>query len=183
VEISRRRSEKFSALNEATRADRFTTRTLLATRVLVEPAKNGYFQRMAFDEMYQEIIRDHYKNPRNKRPLTNLKAMENPSCGDSVKVEVDSDSHQIRQVSFDGSGCSISMCSASMMSELLSGKTVAEAKTLVSQFLSVIRGELPPDTLDDLGDLAALKGIVELPVRVKCATLAWHAVEKALETV
>jgi nitrogen fixation NifU-like protein len=135
---------------------------------------------MAFDELYQEIIRDHYKNPRNKKPLTHLKAVENPSCGDSVKVQLEGDSQQIKTVFFDGSGCSISMCSASMMSELLTGKTVSEAKIIVQQFLGVIRGEKPVEALDDLGDLAALKGVIELPVRVKCATLAWHAVEQAL---
>jgi nitrogen fixation NifU-like protein len=135
---------------------------------------------MAFDELYQEIIRDHYKNPRNKKPLTHLKAVENPSCGDSVKVELDRDAEHIKTVFFDGSGCSISMCSASMMTDLLTGRTVAEAKALVAQFLAVIRGEQPAETLDDLGDLAALKGIIDLPVRVKCATLAWHAVETAL---
>jgi nitrogen fixation NifU-like protein len=138
---------------------------------------------MAFDELYQEIIRDHYKNPRNKRELSHLKAVENPSCGDSVKVLLDGDSQHIDTVYFDGSGCSISMCSASMMSELLTGKTVAEAKELVSQFLGVIRGEKPADSLDDLGDVAALKGVIDLPVRVKCATLAWHAVEHALESL
>lgn len=138
---------------------------------------------MAFDELYQEIIRDHYKNPRNKKPLSHLKAVENPSCGDSVKVELDGDAQHIKTVFFDGSGCSISMCSASMMSDLLTGKTVTEAKDIVQQFLGVIRGEKPADTLDDLGDLAALKGVIELPVRVKCATLAWHAVEQALEKV
>jgi nitrogen fixation NifU-like protein len=138
---------------------------------------------MAFDEMYQEIIRDHYKHPRNKKPLTHLKAVENPSCGDSVKVELDGDSEHIKTVFFDGTGCSISMCSASMMTDLLTGRTVAEAKGLVAQFLAVIRGEQPAETLDDLGDLAALKGVIELPVRVKCATLAWHAVEQALNQV
>jgi len=136
---------------------------------------------MAFDELYQEIIRDHYKNPRNKKTLNHLKAVENPSCGDSVKVELEGDSQQIKTVFFDGSGCSISMCSASMMSELLTGKTVPQAKLIVQQFLGVIRGEKPADTLDELGDLAALKGVIELPVRVKCATLAWHAVDQALE--
>lgn len=136
---------------------------------------------MAFDELYQEIIRDHYKNPRHKKPLTHLKAVENPSCGDSVKVELDTDSDHIQTVFFDGSGCSISMCSASMMTDLLTGKSVQEAKTLVHTFLSVIRGEQSPETLDDLGDLAALKGVIELPVRVKCATLAWHACEQALD--
>ena len=135
---------------------------------------------MAFDELYQEIIRDHYKNPRNKRPLGHIKAVENPSCGDTVKVELDGDSSHIKLVSFDGSGCSISMCSASMMTDLLTGKTVADAKSIVQDFLGVIRGEKPVETLDDLGDLAALKGVIELPVRVKCATLAWHAVEQAL---
>jgi len=136
---------------------------------------------MAFDELYQEIIRDHYKNPRNKKPLTHLKAVENPSCGDSVKIELEGDGQHVKTVFFDGSGCSISMCSASMMADLLSGKTVPEAKTIVHQFLGVIRGEQPAETLDELGDLAALKGVIELPVRVKCATLAWHAVETALE--
>ena len=135
---------------------------------------------MAFDEMYQEIIRDHYKHPRNKKPLSHLKAVENPSCGDSVKVELEGDAQHIKTVFFDGSGCSISMCSASMMTDLLTGKTVEEAKTIVHQFLAVIRGEQPADTLDELGDLAALKGVIELPVRVKCATLAWHAVDQAL---
>ena len=135
---------------------------------------------MAFDEMYQEIIRDHYKHPRNKKPLDHIKAVENPSCGDTVKVELDGDSQHIKTVFFDGSGCSISMCSASMMSELLTGKTVTEAKTIVGEFLGVIRGEKPVETLDELGDLVALKGVIELPVRVKCATLAWHAVDQAL---
>lgn len=138
---------------------------------------------MAFDELYQEMIRDHYKNPRNKKPLSHLKAVENPSCGDSVKVELEADAQHIKTVFFDGSGCSISMCSASMMSDVLSGKTVAEAKAIVAQFLGVIRGEQPAEALDDLGDLAALKGVIELPVRVKCATLAWHAVDQALETL
>lgn len=136
---------------------------------------------MAFDELYQEIIRDHYKHPRNKKTLSHIKAVENPSCGDTVKVELDDEAGLIKAVFFDGSGCSISMCSASMMSELLTGKTVAEAKEIVQSFLGVIRGEKPSDTLDDLGDLAALKGVIELPVRVKCATLAWHAVDQALE--
>lgn len=138
---------------------------------------------MAFDELYQEIIRDHYKNPRNKRTLTHVKAVENPSCGDTVKIELEGDHQHIKTVYFDGSGCSISMCSASMMADLLSGKTVPEARTIVRQFLGVIRGEEPADTLDDLGDLAALKGVIELPVRVKCATLAWHAVESALDRI
>lgn len=138
---------------------------------------------MAFDEMYQEIIRDHYKNPRNKKPLSHLKAVENPSCGDSVKIELEADGQHVKTVFFDGSGCSISMCSASMMADLLSGKTVPEAKEIVHRFLAVIRGEQAPESLDELGDLAALKGVIELPVRVKCATLAWHAVESALESL
>lgn len=138
---------------------------------------------MAYDELYQEIIRDHYKHPRNKKPLSHLKAVENPSCGDSVKIELDSEGSHVKTVFFDGSGCSISMCSASMMSDLLTGRSVEEARKLVQEFLAVIRGELPAEKLDDLGDLAALKGIIELPVRVKCATLAWHAVESALEKI
>ena len=72
------------------------------------------------------------------------------------------------------------MCSASMMSELLTGKSVVEAKQLVREFLGVIKGEIPAETLDELGDLAALKGVIDLPVRAKCATLAWNAAEEAL---
>lgn len=135
---------------------------------------------MAFDELYQEIIRDHYKNPRHKKRLDHLKAVENPSCGDSVKLEFDGDGEHLHAVSFDGSGCSISMCSASMMSELLTGKTVVEAKRLVHEFLGVIKGEKPVELLDELGDIAALKGVIDLPVRAKCATLAWNAAEEAL---
>jgi len=133
---------------------------------------------MAFDELYQEIIRDHYKNPRNKKRLDHLKAVENPSCGDSVKLEFEGG--QTLNVFFDGSGCSISMCSASMMSEILSGKTVDQARAVVRDFLGVMKGEKPVELLDELGDIAALKGVIDLPVRAKCATLAWNAAEEAL---
>lgn len=137
---------------------------------------------MAFDELYQEIIRDHFKNPRNKTILgPEVPVFENPSCGDTVKIQVVWDGDRIGQLKFDGSGCSISMSSTSMMSDYLAGKTKEEAIEAVKHFLRMFRQEDPADDLDDMGDLVALKGVIQLPVRVKCATLAWNGVLKALE--
>jgi len=134
---------------------------------------------MEFDDLHQEIIRDHYKHPRNKKPLSHLKAFENPSCGDTVKIDLSETDH-ITSVYFDGSGCSISMCSASMMSELLTGKSIDDAKVIVGRFLSVIMGQEPIEILEDYGDLVALSGVINLPVRAKCATLAWNAAQQIL---
>ena len=138
---------------------------------------------MAFDELYQEIIRDHYKNPRNKTLLgPDVPIFENPSCGDTVKIQVIWDAQdRIERIKFDGSGCSISMSSTSMMSDYLAGMTRSEARSAVEHFLRMFRQEDPSDDLDEMGDLVALKGVIKLPVRVKCATLAWNAVLKALE--
>ena len=134
-----------------------------------------------YEELHQEIIRDHYKHPRNKKNLSHLRAYENPSCGDTVKIQIDSENSVIKEVSFDGSGCSISMCSASMMAEVLSGKTVSEAKEVVNKFLSIMKKDESAEQLEELGDLVALSGVVDLPVRAKCATLAWNAAQKILE--
>jgi nitrogen fixation NifU-like protein len=134
---------------------------------------------MIYEELNQEIIRDHYKNPRNKKSLLELKAYENPSCGDSVKISV-SETDGTVSVFFDGSGCSISMCSASMMTEVLTGKTVSEAKLIVDKFLSIMKKEESVEQLEELGDLFSLSGVVDLPVRAKCATLSWNAAQKIL---
>jgi len=139
---------------------------------------------MAFDDLYQEIILDHYRNPRNTADLSYLSeenAHENPSCGDSVKIHAVVKNETIEKVEFDGKGCAISVASASMMSELLTGKTVAEAKDIIAEFQAVMRGEADSSALDRWGELAALSGVIDFPLRVKCATLSWHALEVTLE--
>lgn len=133
----------------------------------------------AFDDLYQEIILDHYRSPRGAARLDhvpNAMAHENPTCGDSIKLEVVmDDSGRLERIRFDGKGCAISMASASLMTESLQGLPVAEARERAEDFIKALRGDLPADVLDGMGDLAAFKGLARFPVRVKCATLAWHA--------
>lgn len=137
------------------------------------------------DDLYMEIILDHYKSPRNKADLSHLSddnLHENPSCGDSIKLEVLlGEDGRIASVRFDGHGCAISTASASLMTERLTGKTPDEARELIGVFLNVLRGEEPAEKLEEWGDLAVLGGVVQFPMRIKCATLAWHALETALE--
>lgn len=136
---------------------------------------------MAFEELYQEIIRDHFKNPRARSVLgPEVPVYENPSCGDTVKLKVERDAEGRLDVRFDGSGCSISMSSTSILCDLVKGLNAEEARQRVELFLQAMRGEAPADVLDDLGDAVALKGVIVLPVRVKCATLAWNALKQAL---
>jgi len=133
----------------------------------------------AFDELYQEIIMDHYRSPRNTARLDHIPqalAHENPTCGDSLKLEVVvGDGEKVERVRFDGKGCAISTASASLMTEQVKGLSVAEARKLAESFIRALRGEEPVDVLDGMGDLVAFKGLTSFPVRVKCATLAWHA--------
>jgi nitrogen fixation NifU-like protein len=134
-------------------------------------------------ELYQEILLDHYRHPRGAARLDHVpqaKAHENPACGDSIKVEVQRSPDGRIEVRHEAHGCAISTASASMMSERLHGATVGEAREAALQFLRILRGERAADTLDDWGDLASLKGVIRLPVRVKCATLAWHALLDSL---
>ena len=139
---------------------------------------------MALDEIYKEVILDHYKNPRNKRempdaPLTCSK--NNPLCGDEITVYVNAEDGKVLEVSFVGQGCSISQSSASMMTEAVSGKTVDEVEALASDVRAMLAGELEPDE-DTFGELVALKGVVKYPIRVKCAVLAWDVLQEALST-
>jgi nitrogen fixation protein NifU and related proteins len=132
----------------------------------------------AFDELYQEIVMDHYRSPRNRARLDHIPqsmAHENPTCGDSIKLELTVEHGKLSGVRFDGKGCAISTASASLMTEKMKGLSVPEARDLADTFIRVMRGEEPVEVLDEMGDLAAFKGIVSFPVRVKCATLAWHA--------
>ncbi|HLI61967.1 MAG TPA: SUF system NifU family Fe-S cluster assembly protein [Terriglobales bacterium] len=134
-------------------------------------------------ELYQEVILEHSKAPRNygALPTANHKAEGyNPLCGDHFTVYLDVEDGKIRDVSFQGSGCAISKASASMMTQSVKGKTKEEAEKLFAQFHKLVTGATNGDR-DSLGKLAVFAGVSEFPVRVKCATLAWHTLEAALE--
>jgi nitrogen fixation protein NifU and related proteins len=124
------------------------------------------------EQLYQDLLIDHYRHPRNKAGLRDedvLAEEENPLCGDQIRLTA-------RR---DGKGCAISQASASMMTEALQGKTVAEAAALIERFVQAMRGEVDFD--DQLPeDLHALRGVRSFPMRIKCATLAWHAMERIL---
>jgi nitrogen fixation protein NifU and related proteins len=134
-------------------------------------------------ELYQEVILDHQKKPRNFRMLEGARHVEgfNPLCGDKLTVYVQLDGDVVRDVSFQGSGCAISTASASMMTETLKGKTRAQAEALFQSFHALLTGKTPPDDGSNLGKLEVFSGVREFPVRVKCATLAWHTFHAALE--
>jgi len=143
-------------------------------------------------ELYQEVIFDHNKKPRNFHKLedANRKAEGyNPLCGDHITVYLHMDGDTIRKISFEGSGCAISKASASLMTDSLKGKTKAEAEMLFAKVHKMLTGVKGPftgehnadDDFQQLGKLSALSGVSEFPVRVKCATLAWHTLRAALE--
>ena len=135
-------------------------------------------------DLYQEVILEHSKAPRNFRvlPAANHKAEGfNPLCGDHFTIYLDLDSDTIRDVAFQGSGCAISKASASMMTQVLKGKTKSEAEKLFTEFHEMVTGKKTDGHPEDLGKLAVFSGVSEFPVRVKCATLAWHALHAALE--
>lgn len=134
-------------------------------------------------DLYQEVILDHYKRPRNFRTMEDAGRKadgHNPLCGDKVTVYVKMEDGILRDVSFVGAGCAISTASASLMTELLKGKTEEEAKALFQGFRDMVAGPAP-STHDGLGKMKVLAGVREFPARVKCATLAWHTVQTALE--
>lgn len=137
---------------------------------------------MALDDIYKEVILDHYKNPRNKREMPDAErscSRNNPLCGDEITVFVHEEDGKVAGVSFVGQGCSISQSSASMMTEAVTGKTVEEAEALIGDFRGMMAGEVDP-TEDEFGDLIALKGVVKYPIRIKCAVLAWDVLQEAL---
>jgi len=134
------------------------------------------------DELYQEVILDHNRRPRNFRALDAGQKAEgfNPLCGDRITVYLSVDDGVIRDVAFQGSGCAISKASASLMTESVKGKTVAEAQALFERFQQMItaRADAP---VDNLGKLTVLAGVRQFPVRVKCASLAWHTLRAAVD--
>lgn len=132
-------------------------------------------------DLYQEVILDHNRHPRNFRALTdaNRKAEgHNPLCGDRVQVFLHIEDDRVQGISFQGSGCAISTASASLMTEALKGRSVAEAHALFTSFHHLLTNG--SDHPEELGKLAVLAGVREFPIRVKCATLAWHTLEAAL---
>ncbi len=135
-------------------------------------------------DLYQEIILDHYKRPRNQRPLAcpNGSAEgHNPLCGDRVKVYYTLEDGRIADVSFEGTGCAISQAAASLMTVTVKGKTVAEAEALFDRFHDLILGRAgTPEELASLGKLRAFSGVAAFPLRVKCASLPWHTLRAAL---
>ncbi len=136
-------------------------------------------------ELYQEIILDHNKRPRNYHSLENATHSAqgyNPLCGDEITVSLRLNGEMIEDISFEGEGCAISKASASLMTALLKGKTLQKAKDdylIVRQMLTSTDDLNTP--LEEIGDIAALSGVRRFPVRIKCATLAWHTMEAALE--
>jgi nitrogen fixation NifU-like protein len=139
-------------------------------------------QEAELDDLYRDIILDHYRHPRHRGHLESPDASHeglNPLCGDEVTVEVKVDGDKLAEIAYTGSGCSISQSSASMMTEAVEGKSVAETRRLINDFTAMMRGNDDIDS-ESLGDLEALSGVRQFPVRIKCATLAWHTLDEAL---
>jgi nitrogen fixation NifU-like protein len=133
-------------------------------------------------DLYQQVIMDHKKKPRNFREITDANHMahgNNPLCGDALVVYVKMNDDVIEDVSFQGSGCAISVASASLMTESLKGKTLAEAEELYENVHKALTGE--DDAAELTGKLQVLAGVKEFPARVKCATLSWHTVHAAVD--
>ena len=134
-------------------------------------------------DLYQELILDHGRRPRNFRPLdgaTRSAEGYNPLCGDKVKIYVKMDGDIVKDISFEGAGCAISTASASIMTETLKGKTRAEAEDLFQTFHDLVTGRQAQLDAPELGKLAVFSGVSEFPIRVKCATLSWHTLRAAL---
>jgi nitrogen fixation NifU-like protein len=135
-----------------------------------------------FDELYRELILQHYRHPRNRGRLPGaaLRAEgANPVCGDEVTIELEMNDGRIARAAFEGQGCSISQASASMLTETVAGKTVAEVRRLADAFERMLVNGEPP--APELGDLEAFQGVSKFPVRVKCALLSWKVLQRALE--
>ncbi|PSL32937.1 MULTISPECIES: Fe-S cluster assembly sulfur transfer protein SufU [Planomicrobium] len=136
------------------------------------------------DQLYRQVIMDHYKTPRNKGTLDNDSVnieMNNPTCGDRIQLTLQVEEGIVKDAKFDGEGCSISMASASMMTQAVKGKDVDTALQLSHIFSDMMLGKDYDDTID-LGDIEALQGVSQFPARIKCATLAWKAMEKGVQS-
>lgn len=149
----------------------------------------------SLDDLYKEIILDHYRSPRNQgelEPPAHRCEGFNPLCGDEVIVFVSLINQKIEEIKIGGQGCSISQASASMMTEIIKGKSVSEAEEIIHAFkemMDIYESELSGEETDgtsssiDLGDLEALQGVVKYPVRIKCATLAWNTLTQSINEI
>ncbi|MDQ0190600.1 SUF system NifU family Fe-S cluster assembly protein [Alicyclobacillus cycloheptanicus] len=139
---------------------------------------------MQLDDLYRQVIMDHYQHPRNQGSIEGDALsvdLRNPSCGDEITLQLLVNAQGVvEDVRFRGSGCSISMASASMMTEAVKGMPVDKALELSKEFRAMMRG-VPPEEVD-MGELEALSGVSKFPARIKCATLAWQALEKAVRS-
>jgi len=136
---------------------------------------------MQLDDLYRRVIMDHYKNPRNRGKFDDDSLtvdLNNPTCGDRISLQLKLEDGVVKDARFTGEGCSISMSSASMMTEAVKGRTYAEAMDLAKRFSSLMQGEAVD--FDEYEELEALSGVNKFPARIKCATLAWNALKKGI---
>ncbi len=140
---------------------------------------------MSLEDLYQEIILDHYKNPRNKGKIENpdiYRHAINPLCGDEIDISAKVENGVLTDVKFWGQGCSISQSSASLLTEALKGKTIEEAEHLIANFREMLAGHDFPDSSEtDWGELEALRGVTKFPARLKCVSLAWNTAQEGIE--
>ncbi|USG66758.1 SUF system NifU family Fe-S cluster assembly protein [Brevibacillus ruminantium] len=138
----------------------------------------------SLDDLYRRVIMDHYQKPRNRGKLEESEGLivnlNNPTCGDSISLSLKVENGMVTDAKFLGEGCSISMSSASMMTEAVKGKPVEEALKLSQIFSDLMQGKEIDDSID-LGDIEALSGVAKFPARIKCATLAWKALEQGVK--
>lgn len=137
------------------------------------------------NELYQQVILDHNKKPRNFKALDTPSITQeghNPLCGDHITLQLELDGEVVKDVGFQGSGCAISKASSSMMTAAVKGKTRAEVELMAAEFVKMVRGELDPEAEENhLGRLKIFAGVKEFPARVKCAALSWRTVQAAIE--
>ncbi|QAY65080.1 Fe-S cluster assembly sulfur transfer protein SufU [Paenibacillus protaetiae] len=137
---------------------------------------------MQLDDLYRRVIMDHYKNPRNRGTMDNEAVtinLNNPTCGDRIQLQLQVEEGVVKDARFTGEGCSISMSSASMMTEAVKGKTFGEAQAMAEKFSALMKGE--PAEFEEYEEIEALSGVNKFPARIKCATLAWNALRKGIE--
>ncbi|MBB6633832.1 Fe-S cluster assembly sulfur transfer protein SufU [Cohnella thailandensis] len=135
------------------------------------------------DDLYRRVIMDHYKNPRNRGALEDGSVtvnLNNPTCGDRISLQLNIEDGIVKNAKFTGEGCSISMASASMMTDAVKGRTTAEALSLADKFSSLMKGE--ETEFEEYEDIDALAGVNKFPARIKCATLSWNALRKGVES-
>ncbi len=137
---------------------------------------------MELEELYKDIILDHYKNPRNKGTISDydiIASGSNPLCGDEIEIYIKLDQTKLKEIKFNSCGCSISQASASILSQLIEGKEIADVILIINALKKMIRGENWNQNID-IGDMEVFQSIKNFPVRVKCASLSWIALENSL---